>query len=93
VLLAATFGVLLLLPVASSIAPPVRITVRTEAQRRAELPSLPGAIEVVLARTLPDTHAAVTPAMPWSSRPSLTALLLAGWLVGVTLSLTPVIVL
>ena len=90
VLLAATFGVLLLLPVVSIVVPPVRIPVRTVAQNHAA-PSPSVAIDTFAPVKLPDTHEAVAPVVSRSPGLSLLALVLAGWLAGVGLFLSPVI--
>ena len=92
VLLAATFGVLLLLPVASLIVPPVRIAVPIVRQNDTVLPPLAGATDSIPSFTRPDPHSAVRPPNWWSSSPSPFALLIMGWLVGAVLSLIPMIV-
>ncbi|MDR3701403.1 MAG: TonB family protein [Candidatus Sulfopaludibacter sp.] len=85
-LLAATFGVLLLLPVAAIVAPPVRLVVHVAEQKRAP-PALPGAAFPSLAVTTPSVSVAPRQA----SRLSLPSLLPAAWLGGLALFLTPVI--
>ncbi len=91
VLLAITFGVLLLLPVASLIVPPIRIAVPTVRMRDAKLSAPAAGGEWILPFTAPDAHPAVTSAASRSSRPPLPALLVMGWLAGVTLALIPMI--
>ncbi len=78
-LLAATFGVLLLLPVAAVVAPPVRLVVHAA-------PALPGAAFPGPAMT---SRVAVTPQL--ASGLSLSVLLQAAWIGGMALFLTPVI--
>jgi TonB family protein len=85
-LLAATFGVLLLLPFAAIIAPPVRLVVHAAEQAPAA-PALPRAALPGPAATAPSVSVAPQPA----SRLSLPALLLAAWLGGMALFLAPVI--
>jgi uncharacterized protein (TIGR03435 family) len=91
VLLAATFGVLLLLPVASLIVPPVRIVVPTVRMRNANLSPPAAGGEWILPFTPPDAPPALTLATSRPSRPPLSALLFVGWLAGVTLALIPLI--
>lgn len=91
VLLAAVFGVLLFLPVASIIVPPVRIAVRTAAQDRAALLPLAGSVNSVPLLTLPGTHYAATPVFSRSPGASPATLLLLGWLAGVALTLIPLL--
>ena len=85
-LLAATFGVLLLLPVAAIIAPPVRLVVHAAEQAPAA-PALPGAALLGPAVTAPSVSVAPQPA----SKLSLPALLLAAWLGGMAFFVAPVI--
>jgi len=86
--LAAAFAVLLTLPVAAILAPPVPILISAPPQQQRIMP-------VPFATT---SHARVAPAeimSPASSRPpefSLSALLPAGWLLGVMLFLAPMAV-
>ncbi len=85
-LLAATFGVLLLLPVAALVAPPVRLMVHAAKQTPAA-PALPGA-------ALPGpavTTSSVSAASQQASRLSLSGLLQTAWIGGMALFLTPVI--
>jgi TonB family protein len=85
-LLAATFGVLLLLPVAAIVAPPVRLAVPAAEQKPAA-PALSGAALPSLAVTT--TSVSVGPRQ--ASRFSLPALLAVAWIGGMALFLTPVI--
>ena len=91
VLLAASFSVMLVLPVTSLIAPPVRIAVPVAVQKDAVLPPHPGAIQSATPLMSPDALSAVTPAVLRSSRPSLAVLLITGWLAGIAFSLIPMI--
>ncbi len=91
-LLAATFGVLLFLPVASILAPTVRIGVPTVAQEHAAVPSVAANIDLPLPLAPTDTDSAATPALSRSFVPSLSTLLFFGWLAGVALSLVPMMV-
>jgi uncharacterized protein (TIGR03435 family) len=91
-ILAAAFGVLLTLPVASIITLPVRVAVPAVAQDRAVLRLLDAANNGILFRAAADRRFSVTPRPQRSLRPSLSALLIMGWIAGTTLSLLPVIV-
>jgi TonB family protein len=83
-LLAAVFGVLLVLPIASLLAPPVLIAVRAAVQQRA-VPSHAAVTEIgpPLAPGLPDA------AVPRPARVSASTLLLAAWIAGMCLFLLP----
>jgi TonB family protein len=89
-LLAAAFGVLLALPVASIVAPPVRIAVPAAAQERT-VPAFAGA-PIAISRVAP-AHASVgvAPVVPRSAGFSPAALLLTGWIAGMALFLLPVV--
>jgi bla regulator protein BlaR1 len=91
VLLAATFTVLLLLPVASLIVPPVRIAVPTAWTSSAvsSAPAVGG--KEILPFTPPEARPAETSAALRSSCPPLIALVVMGWLAGVALALIPLI--
>ena len=91
VLLAATFGVLLLLPVASLIVPPLRIAVPTVRTSSAVSSAPAVAGKWLLPFTPANAHPAARSTASRSSRPSLSALLFMGWLAGVTLTLIPMI--
>jgi TonB family protein len=87
-LLAAAFGVMLMLPFASVVAPPVRIALPAVAQERV----VPGS--AVATRAIPvvaRAHPGVG-AVPESAGVSTSALLLAGWLAGTALFLLPVVI-
>jgi bla regulator protein blaR1 len=92
VLLAATFGVLLLLPVASIVVPPVRIAVPDVRQDRATLPPTAGPIDLTPPLILGDKHSAAAPASWRSSKPSLPEVTFIGWFAGVALALVPLLV-
>jgi len=87
-LLAATFGMLLVLPIASIVAPPVRIPLPAAAQERiaptfaTAAPSIP--------RVEPAHSNRVAHAASRSVGPSLSVLLFAAWIAGVALFLVPV---
>jgi bla regulator protein BlaR1 len=92
-LLAATFGVILLLPVVSLMAPQVHIIVPVEVERRVAVPPLVEA--VATSRSEAAVVAAgyrVIPAVPQRSWPSLPVLLFAGWTIGAVLFLLPVVI-
>jgi len=87
--LAAAFGVLLLLPAASIVAPPVRIALPAAAQKRTA-PALREAAAIPPAAP-PHTSADVTSVIPRSAPISPSALWTAGWIAGTALFLLPVI--
>ena len=87
-ILVAAFGVMLLLPVASLVAPPVRIRAPILVT---SLPPLAGAIDAIPPLTQEDAGVHVTRAMPRSSGISPSALLLAAWIAGAMLSLLPMV--
>jgi uncharacterized protein (TIGR03435 family) len=89
-LLAAAFGVVLVLPVASIVAPPIRIAVPMVEQDRTVLPPH-AAIDRVPPIEPEDAAVRVTPAIPQSPRLSPVALLLAAWIAGAALSLLPMV--
>jgi uncharacterized protein (TIGR03435 family) len=88
--LAATFGVLLVLPVASIFAPPLTIGVPVVAQDGTKLPPLARAIDPIPPITL--SPAQGFPEISWPSRLSSSGLLFTGWVAGATLCLLPIIV-
>jgi uncharacterized protein (TIGR03435 family) len=90
-ILAATFGVLLTLPIASILAPPVRVAVPVGEQDRAVLPPLDAAIDGIPLGAATDGRGN-TPRTQQPSRFSLSALLTMGWIAGAMLSLLPMIV-
>ena len=90
-LLAAAFAVLLVLPIASLIGPSIRIAVPIAAQNETPAPR----VEVAADPRSPapvDVLDRAPRATPESSRLSISAVLFAGWAVGATLLLLPVVV-
>jgi uncharacterized protein (TIGR03435 family) len=90
-LLAAAFGVLLVLPIASVIAPPVRIAVPVGLQERTGPPSLAEVIGAIPPITPEEANFGATSSIPQSSKLSPSALLVTAWIAGVILFLLPVI--
>jgi uncharacterized protein (TIGR03435 family) len=87
-LLAAAFGVLLALPVASLVAPPIHIAVLDAAQQRTVPAFAAGsAVEPVAP---PRATVGVTQTVPRSGGLSLSTLLLTAWIAGTALFLLPV---
>jgi TonB family protein len=87
-ILAATFGVLLTLPVVSAVAPPIRIAVRMAQARYAPRAGTPNDASTARA-VVPVSDGPATPARsPWS----LTEFLLAAWTVGAAVFLVPALV-
>lgn len=88
-LLAATFGVMLLLPIVSVVVPPLPIGVPVRVESRAAL--LPLVMDVGTDPSVPTVGAGsrVTPAASQVSKLSLTNLLLTGWAAGVAVFLLP----
>jgi len=91
VLLAAAFGVLLLLPVISLVVPPFQIAVRTVGQEPAMLLSAPAGVDSTPSLSQAGTHAIAFPDRSRSLLPSLSTLLFFAWFAGVALSLIPVV--
>lgn len=87
VVLAAMFAVLLCLPVVSIITPPIRIAVPVVARSIKTLPPPAGDIDSIPSLPASEGRSATPPVITRPSRPSLSALLVIGWLVGVALSL------
>lgn len=87
-LLAAAFGVLLLLPIASVVAPPVRITVLATEQERIAPPTVADTISSLVPS---NTKAGATSATPQSSGFPLSAPIMAGWLAVAALFFLPVV--
>jgi TonB family protein len=87
-LLSATFGVLLALPVASLLAPPVRIAVSTAAAER--MPALAGAIQAVPPAAAAQPTVGVSPVVSGSAGLPLSTVWLSGWIAGTALFLLPV---
>jgi uncharacterized protein (TIGR03435 family) len=88
-ILAASFGVLLVLPAASIVAPPVRIAAPAIVQNRTASPP-GGATDVDALLTPWNADLGATPTIPRISRLSAAALLAAAWFAGAMLSLLPV---
>jgi beta-lactamase regulating signal transducer with metallopeptidase domain len=88
-LLAAMFGAALLLPIASIVSPSVHVAVPVVGVNRAALPLMIGTIEPILPVATAADGAAATAITPPASRFSLSALLLAGWIVGTAVFLLP----
>jgi|GEM_PF-1649483 len=88
-ILAAAFGMLLALPIASTLAPPIRIAMPATPQEQIAPVSSPAAPDVISSRAT--EHESVGVATPRPSQLSLSALLLGVWLIGAALSLWPVI--
>ena len=91
VLLAVAFGVLLVLPIASIVTPPVRIAVPAAAQERI-VPTFAGAIDAIPSVAPVHAIAGVPFAVPRPAGLSLSALLLTGWIAGAALFLLPVVI-
>jgi len=90
-LLAAAFGVLLVLPLASVLAPPVHVAAPIAAIRVA-VPSPVETATSVPSVTPEDGGVRVMPSTPHWATLSLSDLLLAGWIVGMALYLLPVMI-
>jgi bla regulator protein blaR1 len=90
-LLAAAFGVLLVLPIASLIAPPIRVAVLLSAQDRTPMTPVAGSIQTIQPAALADAGVGVPAVAPLWSRLSLSAPLLTAWITGVALFLLPVV--
>jgi TonB family protein len=82
-ILSAAFAMLLAVPIASFVAPPVRIALTTAAPQ--PIVAAPAGTIRAIAGTRPRQEAKVTPAVPQS-----TLLLLAAWIAGAVLFLLPV---
>src|SRR5262249_34504479 len=89
VLLAAAFGALLLLPVASLVVPPVRIAVPTirTSSTAFSAPAVDGRGIVLFTTT--GVHSEERSTASRSSMPPVAALLCIGWLAGSTLAIVP----
>jgi uncharacterized protein (TIGR03435 family) len=89
-MLAAAFGVLLALPVASIVAPPVRVAAPILALDRTAPPPLAGDIDALAPVAPADAGDRIAPAIPRALRLSTPVLLLTGWFAGAALALLPV---
>lgn len=90
-ILATSFVVLLVLPIASVLAPPVRIAVRSVAQERTVPSHLPEAIDATQPDEFSGDSGRVTPAIAWLA-PSLPDLLPAAWFAGAAFFLLRMII-
>jgi uncharacterized protein (TIGR03435 family) len=91
-LLAAAFAVMLALPIASIVAPPLRIEVPIVARDRSVPPPAAEAVDAMPPVTGGDAGAGVTHTKPRSSALSPAVLLIAGWILGTLLSLLPMVI-
>jgi TonB family protein len=89
-LLAAAFGVLLALPIASIVAPPVRIAVPAAAHQRIE-PAFAGVAGAITPTAPAYARVGAMSVVPRSAGFSPSALLFAGWIAGTALFLLPVV--
>jgi uncharacterized protein (TIGR03435 family) len=89
VLLAAAFGVILVLPLASIVAPSVRVEVPIAAQAGV-VPAPPGTLPEASSATSLDAGAVITPATPRPRWVSLPALLVTFWIAGAAMFVLPV---
>ena len=88
-MLAAAFGVLLVLPVASIVAPPIRIAVPAAARTRTLPPVYVGVVKAI--PPVMPRDVGVTPSVPRSSPAALLlSVLLSVWIAGAILFLLPV---
>jgi len=90
-LLASAFGVLLMLPIASVLAPPLRIALPLVTPEQSVSSRVAEVINADAISPSAPLNFAVAPASPRAARFSLSDLLLIGWAVGVALLLLPVI--
>jgi beta-lactamase regulating signal transducer with metallopeptidase domain len=90
-LLGGAFGVLLVLPIASLIVPPVHVTVLASAQDRTTVAPLARAVQAIQPAALADAGVGVPAVNPLWLRLSPSALLLSGWITGAALFLLPVV--
>jgi beta-lactamase regulating signal transducer with metallopeptidase domain len=91
-LLTAVFGVMLLLPIASVVVPPVHLMVPVMVESRAAvLPPL-GGVEAIPAVTTADAGARAVSVMPRASGLSFSDLLLSGWIAGGAVFLLPLVI-
>ena len=89
-ILAAALGALMVLPITSIVAPPVRIALAVAAQERTAPAPSPGAIGAIATAVAPREGASA--AMRRSSHPSLSTIVFGMWLAGTALFLAPMIV-
>jgi len=86
-LLVATFGVIPVLPIASILAPPIRVAVPIIVRSRATLPPPEDSIDALPSGSPTDAGVRTTPAISQTWRFSLSDLLLGGWIAGTALFL------
>lgn len=90
VLLAAAFAVLLLLPLASVVAPPVQVPLRLATPPMGAATAVEPIARMIGAESTSD-EATILPPVPRSFLPSTSAVLLASWFAGVIVFLLPLI--
>ena len=90
-LLAAIFGVILLLPIASVVMPPLHVGVPVGVESRAALPLLVSVRDAEPSATSADASHRNPLVAPRASKLSFSNLLLAGWAAGAALFLFPVV--
>ena len=90
-LLAAIFGVILLLPIASVVMPPLHVGVPVGVESRAALPFLVSVRDAEPSATSADASHRNPLVAPRASKLSFSNLLLAGWAAGAALFLFPVV--
>jgi uncharacterized protein (TIGR03435 family) len=91
-LLAAIFGVALLLPIASGVMPPLRVDVPAVVESRTTLPPIVAARDAALSVIRPEASPRTSLVVSRARRPSYSNLLFAGWAAGTTLFLLPVVI-
>jgi uncharacterized protein (TIGR03435 family) len=91
-LLAAMFGVMLLLPIASFVMPPLHVGVPVRVESRAALPALLTGVDANPSVTMAGAGPRVAPVTPQTSSLSPFNMLLAGWATGAALFLLPVVI-
>jgi hypothetical protein len=88
-LLTVAFGVTLILPIASILAPPVHIAVPLVTASRTASHPLVRTIDATRSVTPVNAGVRLMPTIPEACSRSLSALLIAGWIVGTALALLP----
>jgi beta-lactamase regulating signal transducer with metallopeptidase domain len=91
-LLAAIFGVILLLPIASVVMPPLHVGVPVGVESRAALPFLVSARDAEPSATSAEASHRNLVVAPQASKLSFSNLLLVGWAAGAALFLFPVVI-
>jgi len=92
VLLAAAFGVLIVLPVAAVVAPAIRITVPVAAHRAAATADIEPVADAARTGPTADQASGDVPAASPTSSNSSSTILLSVWLVGTTMFVLPVVI-